>query len=240
MNEPPDSQLRSRQELITAYIPLVRKTAYRLVARLPRHVEVEELVSIGMLGLINAVDRYDPEQAVSFPLFAKIRVQGAILDALREQDWVPRSVRDLGHRLNDVRAQLRVALDREPNDAEMAQAMGMPVEALQEVEARVAPRVVLSTEEKQDDGSAVMDTLPSAMPGPDEVALRESTRREVRKLLQALPQREKVIVDLYYERNMTLKEIGVVLGVSEGRVSRLHARILETLETRLRNKRDEV
>lgn len=223
-----------------AYLPMVRKIAYRLVQRLPRHVEAEELVNIGMLGLIAAVDRYNEEQAVSFPLFVKIRVQGTILDALREQDWVPRSVRDLGHRLNDVRSQLRLELGREPDDREMADAMGMEIEDLQAIAHRASPRVVLSTDEKQDDGSSVIDTLASNVPGPDELALRESTRRELQKHLSLLSQRERLILDLYYEKSMTLKEIGGVLGVTEGRVSRLHSRILGKLESRLKNHKDEV
>jgi RNA polymerase sigma factor FliA len=220
---------RSREELILAFIPMVRRIAYRMAARCPACVEAEELVNIGTLGLISAVNRYTDDQAISFPVFVKIRVQGAILDSLREADFVPRSVRDDEGRLRRAREELKRALGRDPDDRELAEALGLDIDRYQLFVTRTGPRSMVSTEEPQDDGITLGDTLASSVPLPDEAALRESTRLEVRKLLEKLSARERVIVDLYYDRDMTLKEIGAVLGVTEGRVSRLHSRILEKL-----------
>jgi RNA polymerase sigma factor FliA len=219
----------SREKLILAYIPMVRRIAYRMAARCPPCVEAEELVNIGMLGLISAVDRYRDDQAISFPVFVKIRVQGTILDALREADFVPRSVRDDEDRLRRAREQMKQALGREPEDREVADALGIAIEAYQHLVTRTSPRSLVSTEEPQEDGTTLGDTLASNVPLPDEAAVRESTRSRVRELLEHLSARERVIVDLYYEHDMTLKEIGAVLGVTEGRVSRLHSHILEKL-----------
>ncbi len=222
-----------RQKLILEHYPMVRQVAYRMVSRFPSCVEADDLIAIGTLGLIDAVDRFEHDRKVSFSAYARIRVQGAILDELRKNDWVPRSVRTRAARIRMAREELRDALGREPEDHEVAESLGMDLEALRELERNARLRALVSMEEGADDEDRVADRLASDLPTPVEVADRAELRRLVREAIATLPERDQLIVRMYYFEERTSREIAERLGVTESRISQLHSRIRKRLGARL-------
>ena len=234
---PPSSHLspavEERNALILEYYPMVRRVAYRMARRFPRCVDAEDLVHIGLLGLIDAVDRFEPTRAGSFAGYARIRVQGAIVDEMRKADWVPRSVRDRANNLNRAKKELSAELGREPSHAELADFMGVDEERLNTLSRTADVRVLVSTEEGNDDEGTVGDGL--ACPNTDvhDDISRLMLSERVRETVQALPEREQLIIDLYYYRDLTFKEIADVLGVTESRVSQLHTRMKRRMQDKL-------
>ena len=217
-----------RDTLIMQYYPMVRRISYRMARRLPRYVDVEDLVNIGMLGLIDAVDRFEPDRAPSFSAYARIRVQGAIVDKMRQNDWVPRSVRDRAGRLECARQDLKQSLGREPMPVEIANRIGVSMERLQELYRTADVRVLVSMEDGGEDEGTVGEML-----SEEEDVQVELTRRlfgeKIREVIDTLPERERTIVEMYYYRDLTFREIAQVLGVTESRVSQLHSRMKRRL-----------
>jgi RNA polymerase sigma factor for flagellar operon FliA len=223
---PADEALnKDRNELILEYYPMVRRVAYRMARRYPRSVDVDDLVHIGMLGLIDAVDRYEGDRAESFTAYARIRIQGAIVDEMRKADWVPRSVRDRSNVIKQAKEALSKELDRDPTHEEIAARLGVDEERLTELLRTADIRVLVSTEEGGDDESTVGSTLMDPGMDVDEIVSRRHKSSQVRKVLSSLPERERLIVELYYYRDRNFKEIADVLGVTESRVSQLHTRM---------------
>ena len=221
------SQL-NRDELIMQYYPMVRRISYRMARRLPRYVDVEDLVNIGMLGLIDAVDRFEPGRAPSFAAYARIRVQGAIVDEMRKNDWVPRSVRDRAELLERTRQELKRQLKREPTPAEIASHMGVSMERLQELYRTADVRVLVSMEDGGEDEGTIGDTISDDENANESIA-RQLFGEKIRDVVDTLPARERTIVEMYYYRDLTFKEIAQVLGVTESRVSQLHSRMKRRL-----------
>lgn len=215
----------SRDELIMTHYPMVRRVAYRMARRLPRHVDVEDLVNIGMIGLIDAVDRFQADRAASFTAYARIRVQGAIVDEMRRNDWVPRSVRDRSARIDHARKDLSKTLGRMPTHEELAAHMEISVERLEELLRTADVRVLVSMEDGNDDENTIGDSLTDKEQNIDEDLTRQLFGQKIRSVLHLLPERERVIVEMYYYRDFTFKEIAHVLGVTESRVSQLHSRM---------------
>jgi len=223
---PADKALnRDRNELILEYYPMVRRVAYRMARRYPRSVDVDDLVHIGMLGLIDAVDRYEGDRAESFTAYARIRIQGSIVDEMRKADWVPRSVRDRANSIRRARDTLSKTLGRDPKHAEVASHMGVDEERLTELLRTADIRILVSTEDGGDDDSTVGSTLVDPGMDVDEIVTRRHKSSQVRQVLASLPDRERLIVELYYYRDRNFKEIADVLGVTESRVSQLHTRM---------------
>ena len=216
---------REREELILQHYPMVRRVAYRMVSRYPSCIEADDLVTIGTLGLIDAVDKFEESRSVSFSAYARIRVQGAILDELRKTDWVPRSVRNRFSRIQETKQGLREKLGRDPKEEEVAEALGVEVERLREMIQGATVRTLVSMEEGSEDEESVGSTLPSAEPTPLEAATKEHLREMVRARVTDLPERERQIVDMYYFQELTFREIGQILGITESRVSQLHSRM---------------
>jgi RNA polymerase sigma factor for flagellar operon FliA len=223
----------NRDALIIRYLPMVRKVAYRMVSRFPSCVDVDDLVSIGMLGLIDAVDRFEHERSASFGAYARIRVQGAILDELRKNDWVPRSVRDRGDRIQTAREQLGRDLGRAPTELEVARTLGVTEERLREMVDDSLIRAVVSLEDGLDDDHSLGDLLASSDDTPHDELVRARMQVAIRASLATLTERERMIVDCYYYRDMNFKEIGEMLNVTESRVSQIHTRMKERLEEEL-------
>ena len=229
-----------RDDLILAHYPMVRQVAYRMVARFPSCVEADDLITIGTLGLIEAVDKFEQDRSLSFGAYARIRVQGAILDELRKQDWVPRSVRSRHHDIRVAREGLAEELGRNPTHEELAQALGMTVNRLHDVIRDSTVRVLVSTEERQGESEErVMDSLISQLPTPQDEATRGRVAELVAEAVSKLPERERQIVELYYFKDLTFKEIGEVIGVTESRISQLHTRLKNRLFSRLQAVLDE-
>ena len=226
--------LRQRDELVIAHVDLVKTMASRLGRRLPSQVELSELVSVGVMGLIDAATRYQPSLGVPFDAFARRRIHGAMLDALRGLDWVPRSVRKLQRDVDDAMSRLRYTLGREPESLEIASALGVSeaeyatiLDDLRSAELAVVRRALGD----HGDGGSLLDVAMDGSAGPYLQLERSELRAELARALGQLPERERQILALYYEQELTLAEIGRVIGVGESRVSQLRTQAIARLRS---------
>ncbi len=230
---------RAREQLILAYSPLVKYVAGRVSANLPQTVETADLISYGIFGLIDAIEKFDPDRGIKFETYAIARIKGAIIDELRAMDWVPRSVRARAREIEAAYITLENRLRRVPEDDEVAVEMGITVRELHAILSKLSYTSVVSFEElwtsapgeeRQDAVGSIADES-----AEDPVAAFES--EEVKGILanaiEKLPEREKTVIVLYYYEGLTLKEIGEVLGVTESRVSQLHTKSVLRLRARL-------
>jgi RNA polymerase sigma factor for flagellar operon FliA len=227
---------RLREQLILHYLHLVRYVVSRLPITLPVSIAPEDLISYGTIGLMEAVERFDPERGLKFETYAVTRIRGAIIDQLRLQDWIPRGVRKRSRDLSDTMTKLEESLGRPPTDDEIAEAMGIPKAKVQNMLAE-SSNLVLSLDDNWGDGEgnalSLMDTVVDKnSPDPQGEYEAGDLRRRLAEAIASLPEREKLLIALYYHENMTLKEIGEVICVSESRVCQLHAQAI----LRLRNK----
>jgi RNA polymerase sigma factor for flagellar operon FliA len=231
---------RAREQLVVAYSPLVKYVAGRMSSGLPAHVEEADLISYGLIGLINAIERFDPSREIKFETYAITRIKGAIIDELRALDWVPRSVRARAREIERVHGRLEHRLHRTPTDEEMAQEMGMSTEEFQEALVKISNSTVVALDElwavsdASGDQVSLLDTLhdPDA-PDPQQVLDASELKDRLADAISALPEREKLVIALYYYENLTLREIGEVLGVTESRISQLHTKAVLRLKSRL-------
>jgi RNA polymerase sigma factor for flagellar operon FliA len=231
---------KARERLVLAYAPLVKYVAGRMASGLPSHVEEADLISYGLLGLISAIERFEPEREIKFETFAITRIKGSIIDELRSLDWVPRSVRTRAREIEKANAKLEHELHRAPTDREMAKALGTSVEDFQESLVRIANSSVVALDElwtvsdASGDQVSLLDTIqdPQAVDPAQEMDTTEMKDR-LADAIARLPEREKLVVALYYYENLTLREIGEVLGVTESRVSQLHTKAVLRLKSRL-------
>lgn len=224
---------RARTQLIERHVTMVRRVAYRMASRYPSCVDVEDLVNMGMLGLIDAVDRFEEDRSISFTAYARIRVKGAIVDEMRRADWVPRSVRDRGDRLRLAKEALAKDLGRDPTEPELAKHLGVSEDRLRELADHSLIHNVVSMEEGIDDEHTLGEAIPGENASPDADVELSDFRRTIREAVATLPERDRMIVEMYYFREMGFKEIGGALGVTESRVSQLHTRIMERLRPKL-------
>ncbi|HXT70739.1 MAG TPA: RNA polymerase sigma factor FliA [Vicinamibacterales bacterium] len=225
----------NRDELVMNHVNLVRSMANRLARRLPSQVEVSELVSVGILGLIDAAGRYRPSLGVPFDAFARRRIHGAMLDALRELDWAPRSVRKAQRELDGALAQLRHLLGREPREEEVAQTMHLSTDDYRKVldQLRTADLAVLRSTDagNGDDARPAFEIAIDDSEGPHALLERSELKSHLVAALGDLPERERHILALYYEEELTLAEIGAVIGVGESRVSQLRTQAIARLRS---------
>ncbi|MEE2750089.1 MAG: RNA polymerase sigma factor FliA [Myxococcota bacterium] len=224
---------QDRDRLILKYYPMVRRVAYRMVTRYPSCIEADDLVAIGTLGLIDAVDRFEESRTLSFAAYARIRVQGAILDELRKSDWVPRSVRNRNTRILEAKQSLTEQLGREPLHEELAKHLEISEERLSSLIQGATVRTLVSMEEGKVDDETIGKSLQSEEPTPLEAATRTHLRTVVRGHVSTLPERERQIVEMYYFQELTFREIGEILGITESRVSQLHSRMKRRLSSTL-------
>jgi len=233
-----DKALRDR--LILTYAPLVKFVAGRISSGLPPHVDDNDLVSYGLLGLIGAIERYDPDRDVKFETYAIARIKGSIIDELRSMDWVPRSVRARARQIEQAIAQLEAQLHRAPTDEEIAAKLGITEEELSESLSDISRSSIAALDELwtlasgSGDQVALIDTIEDTEGPEPQAALDETeTREALAEAIAALPEREKIVITLYYYEELTLREIGEVLGVTESRVSQLHTKAILRLRARL-------
>jgi RNA polymerase sigma factor for flagellar operon FliA len=228
-----------RDRLILTYAPLVKFVAGRLGASLPSHVDEQDLVSYGLLGLIGAIERYDPDREIKFETYAIMRIKGAIIDELRSLDWVPRSVRSRARQIERTIGELEAKLGRAPTDEEIAGKLGVSQEELDDNLYQISRTSIAALDElwtvsAGGDQVSLIDTIedvsgPSPTTALDETELREA----MADAIAGLPEREKIVITLYYYEELTLREIGEVLGVTESRVSQLHTKAVLRLKARL-------
>ncbi|MDQ3379690.1 MAG: RNA polymerase sigma factor WhiG [Actinomycetota bacterium] len=232
-----DQLLRDR--LILTYAPLVKFVAGRVGASLPAHVDEQDLVSYGLLGLIGAIERFDPGREIKFETFAMARIRGAIIDELRSLDWVPRSVRTRARQIERAIATLEKELMRAPTDEEIAKKLGVTDDELDDSLREISRTSIAALDELWSpsgggDQIALIDTIEDSS-GPDPETSLELTevREALAEAISSLPEREKLVVTLYYYEELTLREIGEVLGVTESRVSQLHTKAILRLKAHL-------
>jgi RNA polymerase sigma factor FliA len=238
----PDSQAL-RDRLILTYAPLVKYVAGRLGSGLPAHVDDDDLISYGLLGLIGAIERYDPDRDVKFETYAIARIKGSIIDELRAMDWVPRSVRARARDIERAIAELERKLHRAPSDDEIAGKLGITVEELEGSLTDISRSSIAALDELWTvntggggggDQVALIDTIEDAeAPDPQGSLSQTEMKEAVGEAIARLPEREKLVVTLYYYEELTLREIGEVLGVTESRVSQLHTKAILRLKARL-------
>jgi RNA polymerase sigma factor for flagellar operon FliA len=233
-----DQALRDR--LILSYAPLVKYVAGRLGSGLPAHVDEGDLVSYGLLGLIAAIERYDPDRDVKFETYAIARIKGSILDELRALDWVPRSVRSRAREIERAMSELEAKLGRAPSDEEIAGKVGISTDELEESLTDIARSSIAALDElwtisgSGGDQIALIDTIEDTSgPEPQSAFAQTEMREAIAEAIARLPEREKLVITLYYYEDLTLREIGEVLGVTESRVSQLHTKAILRLKARL-------
>jgi len=235
-----DADESARERIVLAYSPLVKFVAGRMSSGLPSHVEEADLISYGLLGLISAVERFEPDRAIKFETFAMTRIKGSIIDELRSLDWVPRSVRAKAREIERANAVLEHRLQRAPNDAEMAAQLGVSQDDFQASLTRISNSSVMALDElwalsdASGDRGSLLDTLedPNAVDPASALDAAEMKDR-LAESIERLPEREKLVVALYYYENLTLREIGEVLGVTESRVPQLHTKAILRMKSRL-------
>jgi RNA polymerase sigma factor for flagellar operon FliA len=231
-----EPSVEARNELVVAHVGLVKVLAARLARRLPSQVEMSELVSVGIVGLVDAARRYQPALGVPFDAFARRRVHGAMLDSLRGLDWAPRAVRKIRRDVDEAMARLRHELNREPSELEIAARLNVPPEAYQRMldQMRAVELATIRQRDSRDDRRSpelVVDLDDS----PQVRLERAELRQHLARALSELPERERQILSMYYEHELTLAEIGVVIGVGESRVSQLRTQAIGRLRTCLRS-----
>ncbi|HOA92806.1 MAG TPA: RNA polymerase sigma factor FliA [Quisquiliibacterium sp.] len=226
-----------RQAAIDQYGPMVRRVAAQMIAKLPANVEMDDLVQAGMIGLIDALTRYQADQGAQFETFAMQRIRGAMLDELREADWLPRSVRRNQRTIERAIHKLEQKLHRAPSENEVAAELGMPVTSYHQMlgDARGAQLIYLDELGNDDSEEGFLERHQLPEENDPGMMLRDDRFREALiAAIEDLPEREKLVMGMYYEQDMNLKEIGAVLGVTESRVSQLHSQAVARLRTKLR------
>lgn len=226
----------TREKLILHYSPLVKYVAGRVGAGLPRSVDQNDLASYGLFGLIDAIDKFEPDRGFKFETYAIDRIKGAILDELRALDWVPRSVRSRARRIETAIIEIEHRLQRTPSEEELAANLDMEVGELNDALAEIGRSGIAALDEfiSGDTQTSMGEML--ADPGgvsPESALQTEETRRGLVDAINRLPDRERLVVTLYYYECMTLAEIGDVLGVTESRVCQIHAKTMMSLRNRL-------
>jgi RNA polymerase sigma factor for flagellar operon FliA len=229
-----------RDRLILTYAPLVKYVAGRLGSGLPAHVDEGDLVSYGLLGLIGAIERYDPDRDVKFETYAISRIKGAIIDELRAMDWVPRSVRARARHIERAIGELEAKLHRAPTDGEIAGKLGIETEELEESLTEISRSSIAALDElwtissSGGDQVALIDTIEDTQgPEPQSALAQTELKEALGEAIARLPERETLVVTLDSYEELTLREIGEVLGVTESRVSQLHTKAVLRLKARL-------
>ena len=238
------SDIEVRNVLIERYAPLVKYVAGRMAVNMPPQVEFDDLVSYGIFGLIDAIEKYEPSRGFKFKTYATTRIRGGIIDELRALDWIPRSVRQKSRQLQQVYSDLENRLGRAATDDEVARELGITLADFEQLINDVSGTAVISLDDvwhvgSDDDEIQVGDTVAgSEKDHPNYRIEREEVKSVLIDAIKQLPPREKEVIALYYYEELTLKEIGLVLGVTESRVSQLHSKAIFRLKSRLHKNRD--
>jgi RNA polymerase sigma factor FliA len=223
-----------RNRIVLDHLTLVKAIAIRVRENLPVHVDVDDLVHAGVLGLFDAVDKYDSGKKVEFRIYAKHRIRGAILDSLREQDWASRDLRKRQKQADAAAHDLGVKLGRTPTEAEIAGAMGLDVEKWRRIQMELRAASIASQPVQKDGERDMLQEFPAAPDmQPDKMCAQKELRGTLERAIKALPERYQKVVFLYYTNDMTMKEIGDILGVNESRVSQIHKTALQKMQVAL-------
>jgi len=228
-----DSNIERADSLIRQHAPLVKRIAFHLMARLPSSVQVDDLIQAGMIGLLEASRKYDPSKGASFETYAGIRIRGSMMDEIRKGDWVPRSVHRNSRKISEA---IKLVEDREGRDAkdyEVAKELEMPLDDYYSCLKDSASGKLFSYDEVLESGDGTIDQLASHSENPDSEIQSDAFKEGLAKAILTLPERERIVLSLYYDEELNLKEIGAVLSVSESRVSQIHSQAALRLRSRL-------
>ena len=229
---------QEKEDLIKSYLPLVKKVVHRLSGRLPKDVDIREMLNSGIIGLVDALKKYDPKHETNFSTYAQFRIRGAILDSFRSQDWLPRSLRFKSHRIEVAYQRIEQRLGRAATDEEVSAELGLSVEDLQKMLGEVGSIVMLSFEElgfgHGEERFQAEDWLPSKSQDPLNKLLSTEKVGLIARALDRLPEKERLVISLYFYEELNLKEIGEILGVTESRASQIRSRALIRLKNYLR------
>lgn len=227
-----------KDKLIMEYAPLIKFIAQKIAIRLPSNIELDDLISSGVIGLMDAIEKYDPTRDNKFKTYAEFRIRGSILDELRAQDWVPRSVRDKAKMLDRTLIQLEAELGRNATDEEIAEKLEMSIEEFYNLVNQVKPVSVLSIDEQATFSSVDKQSILNLLEGckfnnPFNELNLKTVKDIVTQSIEDLPERQRLVLSLYYYEDLNLKEIGRILRVTESRVSQLHAQAISRLRAKL-------
>ncbi len=232
-------------QIVETHLPLVKTVVGRIAMSLPPHVDMEDLLSAGMVGLLNAIRRFNPDSGASFETYARVRIRGAVLDELRRLDWVPRSVHEKARRVQEVMMRMEQEKGGVPTEAEMAEAMDMKLNEYRELVAEIRPATFICLDSVRtsegEEGPSHSELLADEQSdAPD----REASRRELARLitdrLERLPDAQRKVLALYYFEDMRLREIAEVFGVTESRICQIHAQAILALKSFLRRQDPEI
>ena len=242
MLNPYEQQTKNKNEQIAVeYAPIVKHIALKLSARLPSGFELDDLVQVGMIGLLEAIERFDPARGVKFKTFAEFRIRGAMLDELRARDWIPRSVREAGSRLEEAYAELRKKNIDSPSDKQLAEQLEIKPKELPEFLEKAKPIPLLSLDQlgkqaEADSNLNILDTIADPeQPSPVDTLLGSEAKELVISALGKLPEKERLVLSLYYVEDLNLKEIGAVMDVSESRVSQMRTKAIAMLRSYMKS-----
>lgn len=228
-----------KEDLIKSYLPLVKKVVHRLSGRLPKDVDVREMLNSGIIGLVDALEKYDPKHETNFSTYAQFRIRGAILDSFRSQDWLPRSLRYKSHRIEQAYQRIEQRKGRPAIDQEVAEELGVTEEEFQKLLGEVGSIVMLSFEElgfgHGEERFQADEWLASKTQDPLHKLLGGERVSLIARALDRLPEKERLVISLYFYEELNLKEIGEILGVTESRASQIRSRALIRLKNYLKN-----
>lgn len=228
-----------REQLIKEFAHVIRAMAHRLAFRLPAYLDAEDLISVGTIGLMDAMDKYDPTREAKFKTYAEFRIRGAMLDEIRSMDWVPRSVHERIGLLQKTHMELLSRLGRPPTDEEVAAELKMSMEELDDFLTRARGAVVVSIDDlnlHEPDGHKIVKMLADTHnPDPLSMLVNEREREAIGQAIQMLPEKERLVLTLYYYEELTMKEIGELLKVTESRVCQIHTKAILRLKAQLRH-----
>ena len=224
-----------REQLIVEYAPLVKIVAGRMGMYLGSHMDFEDLVSYGIFGLIDAIDKFDLQKEVKFETYASLRIRGSILDQIRKMDWIPRSVRQRQRKIDEAMKQIEMRTGKTASDEELAKQLGLTDEELCSWQTQLKVTNVVSLNEFEENGPEPMidSAHPVRFSQPEEVVEEEELKEKLAESLELLTEKERRVIELYYYEDMTLKEISKILEVSESRISQLHTKALNKMRKKM-------
>jgi RNA polymerase sigma factor for flagellar operon FliA len=220
-------------EQIVLYTPLVKRIAYHLMSRLPPNVQQDDLIQAGLIGLLEALRNYDASQGASFQTYARIRIRGAMLDEIRKNDWAPRSVHRKARMVAEVVREIEHKTGRDARDHEIAEALQVSLEEYHQLLQEASGHRVFSYDELEMETHGGVPGLVEKDKGPLEGLQTEDFKRSLAEAIAGLPERERMVMSLYYDEELNLREIGAVIGVSESRVCQIHSQAVIRLQSRM-------
>lgn len=234
-----ETQVGTQDEVVMRYAPLVKRIAYHLMTRLPPSVQADDLIQAGMIGLIEASRNYDASQGASFETYAGIRIRGAMLDEIRKSDWTPRSLHRKVRQVSEAIRNIESSAGRDARDVEVAERLGISLDDYHQILQDASGHKVFSLEDLPIGEDSVSEGLSGPIKGPLESVEMDKFREALADAVGTLPERERLVMSLYYDEELNLREIGAVLGVSESRVCQIHGQAMMRLKSRMADWRND-